>query len=73
MKVNLNARVRVTLTVHGISKLMPSEYWRGATVAKDGVWECQLWELMAALGEHMHNGSRPLIVGNDVEVVRDDD
>ena len=73
MIINLNARVRVKLTPAGIARIalrddvcLPADI-----MARRGEWECQLWELMSAIGAHVYNGAKPPIAMNDIEVLED--
>jgi len=71
MKLNLNAKVRVKLTVTGLGKVLMEDGAAHMVIKSDGTWECQLWELMRAVGPHLWNGQRPLFMNNDIEVIDD--
>jgi hypothetical protein len=71
MKINLNARVRVTLTPAGVARILARDVTAlPKTILFDrGVWETQLWELMVALGPTIYAGGPLLVVDNAVEVL----
>lgn len=72
MKINLNARVRVTFTADGLSAMarrMTAREWHLHAINPTGEWVGQLWELFSMIGPHISMGRKPFIEDNDFEIV----
>lgn len=64
MRINLNASVRVRLTLLGASQLHEARHQVKVPedlLARQGVWETTLWELMAAFGPKFSMGETPIV------------
>lgn len=64
LRININARVRVKLTIEGVA-LLHGARASGVQIpddllARQGVWETTLWQLMAALGPKFTLGGEPI-------------
>lgn len=63
LTVSLNARVRARLTPYGVSLLYAARSKVAVPedlMAKQGVWEVELWQFMLVMGEHLSMGDAPV-------------
>lgn len=68
MKVNINDKVRVKLTEHGLLRLDNDEYLKWTKPDADGWLELHLWEAMFVFGPFMFNGNPNIPFETNIEL-----
>lgn len=72
--INLNDRVRVTLTANGRRHFRHFEDAQAPspTQPRGSVWEGPLWELMLVFGEGCYMGACPVFMDNAITLLEQD-
>lgn len=70
--VNLNARIRARLTPYGVSLLYAARSKVAVPedlMARQGVWETDLWQFMIVMSPYLSTGDEAVTVGSNIELL----